>query len=293
MSQEKNKETWPNFFIVGAARAGTTSLYTYLKNTPGVYMSEHKEPHYFVDNMKTGAYDESKYLQLFKKVKNEKAIGEASTGYLIDPSSAKCIHDKIPDAKIIILLRDPVERAFSSYLTYATRTKKDLSSHEIFLETFGTTFGLKYDKNPYLGRGLYSSQVKKYLKIFGEENVGIWFFEDIKKDATQVVKEVLKFLKIDSLPPDNVSKIYNPYWVFRGKIAESLFSNTTIRKIVPIFLPTLTLRHLVFNKLFIKEVQKPKLPESERRKLENYYYDDVIALEKVLKKKIPWEWVKK
>jgi hypothetical protein len=123
--------------------------------------------------------------------------------------------------------------------------------------------------------------------------VGIWFFEDMKKDTMQMVKGVLKFLKIDSLPPDNVSKIYNPYLVFRGKIAESLCLNTTIRKIVPIFLPTLTLRHLVFNKLFIKEAQKPKLPESERRKLENYYYDDVIALEKVLKKKIPWEWVKK
>ena len=293
MVQEKSKETWPNFFIVGAAKAGTTSLYTYLKNTPGVYMSEHKEPHYFIDNMKTGNYDESKYLQLFKNVKNEKAIGEASTDYLIDPSSAKCIHDKIPDAKIIILLRDPVERAFSSYLMFTNRTKKDLSFPEIFLETFGTEYGLKYDKNPYLGRGLYSSQVKKYLEIFGEENVGIWFFEDMKKDTMQMVKGVLKFLKIDSLPPDNVSKIYNPYLVFRGKIAESLSLNTTIRKIVPIFLPTLTLRHLVFNKLFIKEVQKPKLPESERRKLENYYYDDVIALEKVLKKKIPWEWVKK
>jgi len=176
---------------------------------------------------------------------------------------------------------------------FTNRTKKDLSSHEIFLETFGTEYGVKYDKNPYLGRGLYSSQVKKYLEIFGEENVGIWFFEDMKKDAMQVVKGVLKFLKIDSLPPDNVSKIYNPYWVFRGKITKSLSSNTTIRKIIPIFLPTLTLRHLVFNKLFIKEAQKPKLPESERRKLENYYYDDVIALEKVLKKKIPWEWVKK
>ena len=293
MIQGKSKETWPNFFIVGAAKAGTTSLYAYLKNTPGVYMSEHKEPHYFIDNMKTGNYDESKYLQLFKNVKNEKAIGEASPAYLTDPSSAKCIHDKIPDAKIIILLRDPVERAFSSYLMYTNRTKKDLSSHEIFLETFGTEYGLKYDKKWLLGRGLYSSQVKKYLEIFGEENVGIWFFEDMKKDTMQVVKGVLKFLKIDSLPPDNVSKIYNPYWVFRGKIAESLFLNTTIRKIVPIFLPTLTLRHLVFNKLFIKEAQKPKLPESERRKLENYYYDDVIALEKVLKKKIPWEWVKK
>ena len=293
MVQGKSKETWPNFFIVGAAKAGTSSLYAYLKNTPGVYMSEHKEPHYFIDNMKPGYYDESKYLQLFKKIKNEKAIGEASTGYLIDPSSAKCIHDKIPDAKIIILLRDPVERAFSSYLMFTNRTKKDLSFPEIFLETFGTEYGLKYDKNPYLGRGLYSSQVKKYLEIFGEENVGIWFFEDMKKDAMQVVKGVLKFLKIDSLPPDNVSKIYNPYWVFRGKITKSLSSNTTIRKIIPIFLPTLTLRHLVFNKLFIKEAQKPKLPESERRKLENYYYDDVIALEKVLKKKIPWEWVKK
>ena len=111
-------------------------------------------------------------------------------------------------------------------------------------------------------------------------------YDKVQKDPSQ--EEIELILRLF-----NSKKLTDAKQEVDNKITKSLSSNTTIRKIIPIFLPTLTLRHLVFNKLFIKEAQKPKLPESERRKLENYYYDDVIALEKVLKKKIPWEWVKK
>jgi len=119
-------ERWPNFFIVGAPRSGSTSLYEYLRNTKGVYMPLNKEPHYFhndsfpPENSPTNPSpiirEKKKYLQLFNGVKDEKAIGEGSTTYFWYTDSSKLIHDKIPDAKIIILLRDPVERAFSHFL---------------------------------------------------------------------------------------------------------------------------------------------------------------------------------
>jgi len=292
MSQEKVKEIWPTFLIVGATKSGTSSLYTYLKNTSGVYMSEKKEPNYFIDNMKSkNGYDKSGYLQLFENVKNEKAIGEASTTYLVDPSSAECIHDKIPNAKIIILLRDPVERAFSHYLMFTSYNKEDKPFHEIFLEDFKSTFHMK-SKKDYLKRGLYSEQVKRYVEIFGKENVGIWFFEELKKDSRMVVEQVLKFLDVDSPVPDNVSKVYNPYTEFRGNTAKQIIMNTTIRKILSFVMPSLAIRRLLFHKLIRKKSTKPKLSETDRKKLMNYYHKDIVALEKILGKKTPWEWVK-
>jgi len=98
-------EHWPNFFIVGAPRAGTTSLYEFLKRTKGVFMPSYKEPHYFsvtIDRSlinRKPIRDKKKYLQLFKKVNNEKAVGEASTSYLWDTEAPKLIYKKKPKLK--------------------------------------------------------------------------------------------------------------------------------------------------------------------------------------------------
>ena len=109
-------ETWPNFFIVGAPKSGTTSLYEYLKQIPQVYMSPVKEPHYFSKSIVPDNHflkpirDKKKYLNLFEGAKNEIAIGEASPTYLADPEAPKLIHELVPNAHIIIILRDPIER---------------------------------------------------------------------------------------------------------------------------------------------------------------------------------------
>jgi len=113
---------YPNFYIVGAAKAGTSSLYSYLKDIPGIFMSPIKEPNYFSrqilpDNHRLKPIrDENKYLNLFKGAKNETILGEASPSYLVDPGAAELIHYYSPHAFILISLRDPVERLFSHYL---------------------------------------------------------------------------------------------------------------------------------------------------------------------------------
>jgi len=110
-----HKVLWPNFFIVGASRSGTTSLYKYLKAIPSVYMSPVKEPGYFAqpriperaEYLKLfdgGIHDKCEYLKLFEGVKDEVAVGEASTNYLWRPEAASRIHDTVPDARIIISL---------------------------------------------------------------------------------------------------------------------------------------------------------------------------------------------
>ena len=162
------KEVWPNFFIVGAPRSGTTFLHNYLKQIPKVYMCPVKEPNFFAVSINPKLKltkpirDKKKYLNLFKNVKNEIAIGDASPTYLWDPKAAKLIHEQIPHAKIIMILRDPISRAFSHYLMGLGIGNETLPFREAMENA------LKSD-NDYSNRivmaGFYSEQVKKIYEI--------------------------------------------------------------------------------------------------------------------------------
>ena len=114
-------EQYPNFFIVGAARCGTTSLYHYLNESSDVFMSKIKEPHFFASNFCKlinlySMTNKEEYLKLFENVTTEQAVGEASVHYFQAIETAGDISRVLPHAKIIIMLRDPVERFFSHYL---------------------------------------------------------------------------------------------------------------------------------------------------------------------------------
>ena len=122
--------------FVGAPKSGTTSLFAYLKTVPDIFMPEIKEPNYFSivnvpkDSHSKPIRDKKKYLELFKKVKDEKIIGEASVSYLSDPKAPKLIHKEVPDAHIIIIIRDPIERAYSHYFNKVRSNIEKKSFHE-------------------------------------------------------------------------------------------------------------------------------------------------------------------
>jgi len=176
---------WPNFFIVGAPRCGTTSLYEYLKNTSGVYMSPVKEPNYFSRSIIPDDYifapirNEEQYLKLFSHVKDETAIGEASATYLADPEAPKLIHEKVPDTKIIAMLRNPTERAFSHFLYFQSIGFEKRSFREAINNNIN-----KLDKTSgkdYIDAGIYSHQIERYFDVFGKKNVKTILFNDFKK----------------------------------------------------------------------------------------------------------------
>ena len=130
--------TLPNFLVIGAAKSGTSSLYMYLKQHPEIYMSPIKEPHFFSfddeSKMTKGPGDPihkaitnfDDYQAQFDGVTDEKAIGEASTSYLYRPEAPGRIHAMLPDAKLIVILRNPVDRAFSAYM-HVVRDKRETS----------------------------------------------------------------------------------------------------------------------------------------------------------------------
>jgi len=286
-------ERWPNFFIVGAPRCGTTSLYEYLKQTPGVYMSPVKEPRFFssidlVNPTSPTIRDKKKYLTLFKKVKDEKAVGEASPVYLRDPQSPKLIHDTVPKARIIVMLRDPVERSFSSYLLrkglgketlpFMDAIKKALNSHDD-------------DSRRIIDAGFYSQQVKRYLDTFGKNLVKIIIFEEFVKDVRRVVKDVLEFLEVNAEPPESIGEIYNPFAVPRGPFAPFVLRSHFMLKIRNNLVPHAIGSFVIKNVLKKKET-KPELSQEDRIFLEEIYRNDVKKLREILGRPIPWSLVK-
>jgi len=194
-------ENWPNFFIVGAPKAGTSSLYAYLKDIPEIYMSPIKEPKYFSKKSFSGykqnkiIQDEKKYLLLFKKVRDEKIVGEATSSYLIYPKVPHLIHQVVPHARILISLRDPVERLISDYFMYQRLGLVKSSFHGLFVKKLGSDKEITM-ANRRVQFGLYSENVKKYFDIFGREQVKVIIFEEFIKDAKGTVEEILRFLGI-------------------------------------------------------------------------------------------------
>ena len=166
----------PNFIIAGAPKAGTTSLYHYLSEHPEVFMSDPKEVNFFskeeidaqglyYDIFKAGNISE--YKKLFINANGKKAVGEASVSYLYYQEVPQKIKRIIPDAKIIIALRSPVERAFSHYLMDLRLGYIELSFEDVVYKRVEHKYlNLYYQQ--YVELGFYFEQVRRYIKCFGE-----------------------------------------------------------------------------------------------------------------------------
>ena len=288
-------EKWPNFFIVGAPKSGTTSLYKYLKQNPNIFMSPMKEPHYFSVVMVPRNHpwlvpirDKRKYLKLFNNVKNEKIIGEASASYLSDPKAPELIHKVSPDAHILISLRNPVERAFSHYLMLKSSGLTKLSFREKFKVELKEEIHDDSKPNELLLKGLYADPIKRYMKIFSSAKVKIIFLEEWRNDKINSINEILRFLKVNSKISENIEKNYNPYYKPRGKLGEFIVkSGGPVSKTSHHFIPKQA-RDFIRYRLFMKKEPKPKLERQDVDSLVEFYRNDVLLLENVLKKKLPW-----
>jgi GT2 family glycosyltransferase len=199
----------PNLFIVGAPKCGTTSLAGYLAQHPEVFMSTPKEPHFFGSDLRYDpGYigDEKEYLSLFAQASGQKIVGEASTWYLFSKCAAAEIREFSPDARIIIMLRNPVDMIYSLHGQRLYDCNEDIIEFAEALEAEEErSRGLRRPKaftgslEVYLYRevGKYAQQVQRYLDVFGRERVLVITFDDLMNDTPAVFRQVCEFLRID------------------------------------------------------------------------------------------------
>jgi hypothetical protein len=206
----KSGEIWPNFFIVGSRKCAVTSLYVYLQNIPGLYMSPVKELYYFAPNSdKSKQWNKKEYLGFFKNANGHIAIGEATAIYLWDPDAPKLIHQTIPHARIVMSLRDPVERAYSQYLTAMKYSRRKSSFYDELIRSYKNQEKVDGNSPLYVELGKYYDQVKRYFDIFGREQVKVLIFEEWVQDPVKYVNEVLAFLGVNYKVTE-ISGHYNP-----------------------------------------------------------------------------------
>jgi hypothetical protein len=288
-----------NLFIVGATKSGTTSLHNYLSQHPDVFMSANKEPHYFAKNdikeykgpgdkyiqNEMFVTEELGYNQLFEKSEDQKVIGESTATYLYYSSAAEEIKRFNPDAKIIILLRDPIQRAFSAYMHMRRDGRESVHS---FLETLNLEEKRKKDDwMPiwfYKDLGMYYQQVKKYIDIFGIQNVKVDLFEDVRNDWDKYLESVCAYLGIDkhhrfdTRVSDNISGLPKSRILHNLLRRKNIFTGT-----VKLLLPENERKLLkaCFNKFNIKKSNKLTL--NEKLFLGNFYKESNQKLAELLK----------
>lgn len=294
----------PTFLIVGAAKCGTTSLFEYLGQHPDVFVPHCKEPQYFSRAPYPAlARNDEEYARLFAGRRGEKAVGEASVSYLCDEEAPGRIKALIPEAKIIILLRDPVERAYSLWwhmhhlgfepLPFAEALKKeDERRHSPeFRNNAPHYHGFFY----YCHSGMYCAQVKRYLDLFGPENVRVRIFEEAVRDLPALCREMFEFIAVDpSFEPELAAR--NPSHVARFRALQRLLTSppAVVRKSYAKLPGKLQLAiHEMLRKLYwsnMKEHRRPPLDPALESELRARFADDVAGLEKLLGKDLKQYW---
>jgi len=209
----------PDFLIIGTQRGGTTSLFNYLAQHPQIIPSRRKEIHFFDYQFNKGFSWYKAYFPL-KLFKSKKLAMEASPSYIFHPHTPKRIKSILPDIKFILLLRNPIDRAYSQYLlAYANKVEQRPFSEVI--RTEDTWFHIEHkkilaDENYYsydhhrrsfLNRGKYIIQIKNWLKWFSREQILILISEDFFNNPLRTLSQICMFLEIDNISFDITKKL--------------------------------------------------------------------------------------
>lgn len=218
----------PDFIIIGVARGGTTSLYEYLTKHPNIAGASKKEIHFFDNYYKKGVswyrgqfpYTMQKYYA--ERVQKKDFItGEASPYYIFHPYAAERLVEYLPQVKLIVLLRNPIERAFSHY-TWSYSWGHETLSFEEAIEAeeeritmqegeLANRYSFNHQHFSYISRGLYADQLEKWFSIFPREQFLILKSEDMYENAAATFKQTIEFLNVPYTEPRALKKEYKQY----------------------------------------------------------------------------------
>jgi len=285
----------PNLLIVGAAKSGTTSLHNYLNQHPSVFMCSPKEPHFLISNeigeqrIPKGVLNIEDYVSLFKGTSSKRYRGESSVMYLSFPEFAiKNIKKYLSnEVKIIIMLRNPVERAYSGYQHVKRYNLMESLSFENALDTSENRYHNTINMTPasrYLKLGMYFEQVKKFIEEF--DKVHVIIFDDYKNDFSSEIDSVFKFLDLGYFKVNAKEKHMLGGWEWKNEWIKSfMMKKTSFKTVLKFLLPFKSLRKRIrvnLQKVNTNKIEKIN-PETEKW-LKQYYKSDVEKLSLLLDK---------
>lgn len=281
----------PTFLIVGVQKAGTTSIYNYLQAHPQVYMSPVKETNFLEKDWeniapenqnKNGIITIEKYVQLFAGVRDEIAIGEASPNYLFHyESSAFRIKKYVPHAQLIVVLRNPVERAYSDYLMHI----RDAIGYRPLAEQIR----FSANKSFIIRKGFYYTPLKYYLDRFSSEQIKVFLYDDLCQDSQKFMAEMYNYIGVDPNFSVDTSKRVQTAKIPKNKTINNLLQRqnlvrTVAAKILKTVMPLKTRQELRGRLLNLNSQSKKDAPLSieDRQRLIELYREDVLKLQDLI-----------
>jgi len=297
----------PNFLLVGAAKSGTTALYYQLKEHPEIFFSSIKEPCFFSGSFlilpQQGIKDDKKffvrsftqYKELFNEADGKKAIGEASADTLYYyENTIPLIKRYLGNPKIIIMLRNPVDRAYSSYL-HLVRDERECLTFEDSLakeeERIRQNWQCMWHHKT---RGMYYRQVKAFKEVF--EQVGVFLYDDFKKNPKSFISNVYRFLEVEpAFQPANIASRYNVSGIPKFKTLNRFFLmknfiQRSLRRFGSIALTEdgwVKFRESLRKKLMVKQAMNPET----RILLCREFREDILKLQELLNRDLN-TWLK-
>lgn len=300
----------PNLFVVGAAKAGTTALQKNLGEHPDIYFSPIKEPHFFSDDIDVTKFrkdfaqdvafdldkyllnqplpshhqafirNETKYLELFRDADQQPLLAEASASYLWSEHAAENIHRFNSEAKVIILLRNPVDRAFSHYGMDARMNYAEVSFIDALKADNALPDRLWGNASLYVDLGLYASQVERYLKVFAREQILIIWHEELKEQPVETSERLFSFLDIKPHAGTDITQKHNVAKVPKNALVKNILANGLIKKMrqqqwAQSLAPLL-------SSFFIKKNDLPEITQEERSAAYPFFAKDISRLAQLL-----------
>ena len=291
----------PNFMCLGAAKSGTTTLYDILRQHSEIYIPAFKEPHFFdiTENYNNGLqwYEKNYFNKADKKI-----IADFTPSYFFDKNAPKRIYESLGrKMKFLVILRNPVDRAYSHYL----HSKRDYHENENFEEALELEVNrlkkykdqsdyLSYLRHSYVHQGLYAQMLERYLQYFSLDNFLFVHFEDeLLQERDLTIKRILDFLEVDNSVLLNTDIRSNPSSKEKSKMLKKLMKKRGWwRKVIKFMVPSMQLRQIIKNRIQrinITEFKAEQLSSEVRSNLlEKYFRKDISNLERIINKKMNW-----
>ena len=256
----------PNFVGIGAQRAATTWLYHCLKEHPQVFVPEHKELHFFDTHFERGL---EWYQEQFSAYTGQKAIGEITPNYLNAEEALPRLASTIPDAQLFVVLREPVQRAFSAYTLFY---------EDVYT---GMSFQQACESSQYLiNLGLYAEQIERVFQYYDRAQVKIFLYDEVMHSPQRVLADLFTFLHIeDRFAPPSMDKIYNHVLFPR---AQRLLNTPYIRWLIDAARQT-PLGEWLKRQSAAKHTQQQNGPDEEfQYQLRAHFQPDILRLQECI-----------
>ena len=289
----------PNFLVIGAEKAGTTALYHVLRQHPQIYMSPVKEPCFFAfENHRmdyVGPGDSwinnnavthlSDYQTLFNGCKDEVAAGEASTYYLmLSAQTTDAISYYVPDMKLIVILRHPVDRAYSAFTAMISYGRESLRDFNIALTAGDHRWRNHWEPAwRYLENGCYSTHIQQYLKYFSREQIRFYLYEEWNQKPMTVLRDICAFLGVNSdLIPGTRTRHNISNHPRNDRVFQFLTSPNQLKEIGKSLIPQKIRRRVKRYIIARNWTNPPPLDGQTRSRLLQHFREDILRLQDIL-----------